>query len=57
MHTSDIFIPKDKLKGAKNGQKVIVKLMEFEPNLKSPVGEIIDVLGDKGDNNAEMHAI
>ena len=57
VHTSDIFIPKDKLKGAKNGQKVIVKLMEFEPNLKSPVGEIIDVLGDKGDNNAEMHAI
>ena len=57
VHTSDIFVPKDKLHGAKNGQKVIVKLMDFEPNLKSPVGEIIDILGDKGDNDAEMHAI
>ncbi len=57
VHTSDIFIPKDKLKGAKNGQIVLVKLQEFEPNLKSPVGEVIDILGNKGDNNAEMHAI
>jgi ribonuclease R len=26
-------------------------------DLKSPVGEVIDVLGDKGNNNTEMHAI
>jgi ribonuclease R len=55
--TNDIFIPKSKLNGGKNGQKAIVKLMEWEPNLKNPVGEVIDVLGDKGNNTTEMHAI
>ncbi len=55
--TNDIFIPKSKLNGGKNGQKAVVKLMEWEPNLKNPVGEVIDVLGNKGDNTTEMHAI
>lgn len=55
--TTDVFIPKNKLNGAKNGQKVIVKLMKWEPNMKNPVGEVIDILGNKGDNNTEMHAI
>jgi ribonuclease R len=55
--TNDIFIPKNKLNGGKTGQKAVVKLMSWEPNAKNPVGEVIDVLGDKGDNNAEMHAI
>ncbi len=55
--TNDVFIPKTKLNGAKNGQKVIVKLMQWEPNMKSPVGEVIDILGDKGNNDTEMHAI
>jgi len=55
--TTDVFIPKNKLNGAKDGQKVIVKLMKWEPNMKNPVGEVIDILGNKGDNNTEMHAI
>lgn len=55
--TNDIFIPKNNIKGAKNGQKVVVRLLDWEANLKNPVGEIIDILGNKGDNNAEMHAI
>ncbi|MDR3652540.1 MAG: ribonuclease R [Paludibacter sp.] len=55
--TNDIFIPKNKLNGGKTGQKAVVKLLDWEPNAKNPVGEVIDVLGDKGDNNTEMHAI
>ncbi len=55
--TSDIFIPKNKLKGGKTGQKAVVKLQAWEPDMKNPVGEVLDILGDKGDNNAEMHAI
>jgi len=55
--TTDVFIPKSKLNGAKDGQKVIVKLLQWEPNLKNPVGEVIDILGNKGNNDAEMHAI
>ena len=55
--TNDIFIPKNKLNGGKTGQKAVVKLLTWEANAKNPVGEVIDILGDKGDNNAEMHAI
>lgn len=55
--TNDVFIPKNKLNGGKNGQKVVVKLLEWQPNMKNPVGEVIDVLGEKGDNTTEMHAI
>jgi len=55
--TNDIFIPKNKLKGGKSGQKAVVKLLSWEPNAKNPIGEVVDILGDKGDNNTEMHAI
>ena len=55
--TNDIFIPRDKLKDGKSGQKAVVKLISWEPNAKNPVGEVIDILGDKGDNTTEMHAI
>lgn len=53
----DIFIPKEKLKGGKSGQKAIVRLIEWDQKGKNPVGEVLDILGDKGDNNTEMHAI
>ena len=53
----DIFIPKDKLKGAKDGQKAIAEIIEWPPKARSPFGQIVDVLGDTGNNDAEMHAI
>jgi len=53
----DIFIPKDKLKGAKDGQKAVARIVEWPAKAKNPVGEIVDVLGDMGDNNTEMHSI
>ena len=54
---NDIFIPRDKLKNAQNGQKVVVKILEWPERAKNPVGEVIDVLGEPGDNQTEMHAI
>ncbi len=54
---NDIFIPKDKLKGGKDGDKAVVKVTEWPAEFKNPIGEVIDVLGPTGDNNAEMHAI
>lgn len=54
---SDILIPKGKIKGGKTGQKALAKITEWQHTMKSPVGEIIEIFGDKGDNNAEMHAI
>ncbi|MCL1933650.1 MAG: ribonuclease R [Candidatus Azobacteroides sp.] len=54
---NDIFIPKNKLRGAKDGQKVVVKITEWPEKANNPAGEIIDILGDAGDNTTEMHAI
>ena len=54
---NDIFIPKDKLKGGKDGDKAVVKVTEWPAEFKNPIGEVIDILGPTGDNNAEMHAI
>lgn len=54
---NDIFIPKDKLKGGKNGDKAIVRIAEWPEEAKNPFGEVIDILGKAGDNTTEMHAI
>ena len=54
---NDIFIPKDKLRGAKDGQKAVAKITAWHEKANNPEGEIIDVLGDAGDNTTEMHAI
>ncbi|MEI7525185.1 MAG: ribonuclease R [Mariniphaga sp.] len=53
----DLFIPKDKLLGAKHGQKAIARIMDWPERARNPFAEIIDVLGDAGNNNTEMHAI
>lgn len=54
---NDIFIPKDKLKGGKTGDKAVVHITEWPDEAKNPIGEVLDILGASGDNNAEMHAI
>lgn len=54
---NDIFIPKDRLKGGKNGDKAIVQIEEWPEGQKNPIGKVIDILGQAGDNTTEMHAI
>ena len=53
----DIFIPKDKLKGGKDGDKAVVRIIEWPEKARNPFGEVVDILGKAGDNNTEMHAI
>ena len=53
----DIFIPNEKLNGAQDGQKAIARITEWPARAKNPFGEIIEVLGEVGNNNTEMHAI
>ncbi|MES2591028.1 MAG: ribonuclease R [Bacteroidota bacterium] len=53
----DIYIPLEKLNGAKDGQKAIAKIIEYPKNGVNPIGEIVEVLGNVGENNTEMHAI
>jgi ribonuclease R len=52
-----IFIPLSSTKGAKNGQKVVVDIVEWKKEMKNPTGKVIDILGESGDVNVEMHAI
>lgn len=53
----DIFIPLDKLNNAERGQKAVARIVEWTERQKNPIGEIIEVLGNVGENNTEMHAI
>jgi len=53
----DLFIPTSKLNGAKQGQKAVAKVVDWDPKSKNPVAEIINVLGYPGLHETEMHAI
>ena len=53
----DIFIPKEHLKGGRNGDKAVVKLLDWPLENRNPIGKVIDILGKNGENNAEMNAI
>ena len=53
----DLFIPTSKLNGAKQGQKAVARIIDWNPKSKNPVAEIINVLGDPGLHETEMHAI
>ena len=55
--SNDIFIPIEKLKEGKTGDKAIVRIIEWPQEAKNPIGELIDILGTAGDNEAEMNAI
>jgi len=53
----DLFIPLSKLNGAKQGQKAVARIVEWDQRSRNPVGEIVEVLGNPGENDTEMHAI
>jgi ribonuclease R len=53
----DIFIPLSNLNGAQNGQKVVADIVEWKKEMKNPTGKVVDILGNLGDVNVEMHAI
>ncbi|MBR6455817.1 MAG: ribonuclease R [Prevotella sp.] len=54
----DILIPKSKLMGGKSDDKALVRITQWPDALHhNMVGEVIDILGQQGENNAEMHAI
>jgi ribonuclease R len=53
----DIMIPNEHIGGAKNGEKVIVKLTDWPERSGNPIGEVIRVLGKPGINEVEMQSI
>lgn len=54
---TDIFIPKNKLGNAENGDVVLVKIEDWPAKAESPFGEVLRVLGRPGEHNTEIHAI
>lgn len=54
---NDFFIPNKHINGAKDGDKVIVELLEWRDKDKNPIGKVIKALGKPGKHETEMHAI
>ena len=58
LYVSDVIIPKNKLKGGKTNEKALVKITHWpDKDDKHITGEVVDVLGEMGDNDVEMNAI
>ena len=53
----DIFIPAGALKGARDGDKAVVKITDWPESDRNPTGQVVDILGAGGENDTEMHAI
>ncbi len=53
----DIFVKLDDVNKARHNDKVIVKVTQWPDNDKNPEGTVINVLGQAGDNEAEIHSI
>ena len=54
---SDVFIPSSNIKDAQDGDKVLVKILEWKKQDLSPIGEIKKVLGKPGDHETEIDSI
>ncbi|MES2512633.1 MAG: ribonuclease R [Bacteroidota bacterium] len=56
MHV-DFFVPLEHINGAKNSQKVLVEMTEWKRGSENPNGKVIEVLGNAGEHETEIHAI
>ena len=54
---TDIFIPKDKIEDAQNGDVVLVHIEDWPKKADSPFGKVVKVLGRPGEHDTEIHAI
>ena len=54
---TDFFIPVDKINGAENGDKVLIRMTDWKSGSKNPEAEIIQILGKPGEHETEIHSI
>ena len=54
---TDIFVSKEKLGAAEDGDKVVVEITEWPDKASSPFGAITSILGKPGEHNTEIHSI
>ncbi len=53
----DFFIRNDSNKGAKDGQKVLVRIKDWKSDEDCPTAEVVEVFGFPGEHKTEMNAI
>ena len=53
----DVYIPLHLLKGAKDGDKAMARIVEWNGKSKNPVGEIISILTNESQNEIAMQGI
>ncbi len=53
----DFFVSDKHLKHAKNGDRVIIQMLNWPNDAKNPFGEVIEVLGQAGDHETEIQGI
>lgn len=53
----DMFIPGDKCKEAREGDRVVVRMLNWEKNARSPAGEVISILDPADENDLAMKQI
>ena len=53
----DIYLSRKKYPKVQTGDKVAVRIAQWYDGDQMPIGELVDILGSTGDNDAEMHAI
>ena len=53
----DVFFARKDYPQVKDGDKVVFRISDWHEGMRSPRGVIVDVLGQVGDNDTEMHAI
>ncbi len=56
-HGCDIYISKKNFNGAKNGQKVLVKITKWPDDNSNPEGIIEDVLGYEGEKDVDIKSV
>jgi len=53
----DLYIPKEALNGAVDGQKCLARITDWPEKASSPFGEIVEILGQPGEHHVEIHSI
>ena len=53
----DIYIPRQKFNGAKDNDRVVVRLLEWEKDGKRPVGEVVSIMDEEDSNDLAMKEI